>query len=126
MISFILLGIGSLIAWGAWIVVLLRFDPFVNSIGVHAIFYASLGLALFGTLILLGIFWHQKRTGMVASKSEVGIIARQAFLFVFFMLILLGLAAINVLKWWSILPLALLTFTIELFFASLGRQGRTR
>ncbi len=121
MTSFIVLGTGSLVAWGAWGYVLATFDPISGGWTAKALFYASLGMALLGTLMLCLLFWHFKRTGIVAAKGDLGVMFRQALLFVGFVMVLLGLAASRLLRWWNIVPLILLTVSIELFFHSLYR-----
>lgn len=118
MASFIVLGIGSLVAWGAWGFVLASFDPLAGGWTAKALFYASLGLALLGTLMLGLLFWHFKRTGIVAAKSDLGVMFRQALLLVGFVIVILNLASARLLRWWNILPLILLTVSIELFFHS--------
>lgn len=123
MLAVILLGIGSLISWAAWVFVLFRFDPIVDGVLTHLMFYLALGLALLGTLTTAGLMLHHRRTGMVPSREHIGRISRQVTLFTVFVLILLYLAAHHWLKWWNILPLALLTITLELFMNSLGRQS---
>src|SRR3989338_346721 len=122
MLPLILLGIGSIVSWGAWIFVMVRFDPFVGKWIAHGLFYASLALALQGTLMLAGMFWYKHKYGRTGRRAEVGIIARQAALFVCFIIVVFILSARDILKWWNIAPLAFLTFTIELFFISLSRK----
>lgn len=124
MASLILLAIGSIIAWGACGFVLVKFDPFVGDWTTQTLFYASLGMALLGTLILVRLLWHHRRTGMAASRSETGVFTRQSFLFTVFVIVILNLAAAGLLKWWNLMPLALLTLTTELLFASLIKQRR--
>ncbi len=121
MAAFVTLATGSLVAWGAWGYVLATFDPFTGGWTAKALFYASLGLALLGTLMLCLLFWHFKRTGIVAAKSDLGVMLRQAVLLVGFVIVLLNLAGARLLRWWNILPLILLTVCIELFFHSLYR-----
>lgn len=121
MASFIVLGSGSLVAWGAWAYVLANFDPFVGGWTAKVLFHASLALALLGTLMLGLLFWHFKRTGIVASKNDLGVMFRQALLFAGFVMLILNLAGARLLRWWNILPLILLTVSIELFFHSLYR-----
>lgn len=122
MLPIVLLLIGALTAWGAWGFVLVRFDPLVDGFIVHGLFYLSLALALIGTLTLLGLRIHTWRTGRMASRSEMGQIVRQGALVTFFVVMILTLAAWRLLRWWNIVPLALLTFTVELFFSSLHKR----
>ena len=126
MAPIIVFAIGTGAAWAAWIFVIVRFDPIAAGAGAHMLFYASLALALQGTLMLTGIFLRKRKSGMIASKTEMGIIARQAFLVSGFVLISLILASRQLLKWWNIVPLAILTLTIELFFISLQKHSHIK
>ena len=123
MTPLIVFGIGTLAAWAAWVFVVLRFDPTAAGLVAHLLFYASLGLALQGTLMLAEIFWKKHQTGMIASRVEMGIIGRQAFLFNGFVLVALLLSSRQLLKWWNVIPLAILTLTIELFFISIEKHS---
>lgn len=122
MLSIILLSLGAFLAWGAWVFVLLKFDPQAGGAVGPALFYTSLALALTGTLTLARVLWHHRCTGMSASRAEMSIIVRQALLFGLFVIVVLVLAAARLLKWWNIIPLAFLTLAVELFFHSLTRR----
>ncbi|MDO8505075.1 MAG: hypothetical protein Q7S48_00615 [bacterium] len=126
MAPIIVFAIGTVAAWVAWIFVIVRFDPTSAGFVAHILFYASFALALQGTLMLAGIFWRRRQRGMIASKTEMGIIARQALLFNGFLLISLILASRQLLKWWNVIPLAILTLTIELFFISIQKHSHTQ
>ena len=80
-------------------------------------------LALQGTLTLAGMHWHKRRHGIAASRVEVGMIARQSALISGFLITILLLAARDILRWWNILPLAILTFIFELLFLSLHKRA---
>lgn len=121
-----ILGLGTAVAWAAWIFVLLRFDPFVGGGAVKGLFYASLGLALQGLFMILGLLLHQRIHKMAASRQEVGTVARQAFLLVLFVIGMLNLASHELLKWWNVLPLAFFMFMLELFFLSLHKRATPR
>lgn len=124
MLPLVFLAIGTAITWGAWVFIILRFDPFVGGVPVRIMFYASIGLALIGTLLLLGMWLHKWRHGRVASRPEAGVILREALLFVTFTIVVLNLASYRLLKWWNIMPLVLLTLSVELFFNSLDKKMR--
>jgi hypothetical protein len=124
MAPLVILSAGTLVAWGAWSFVLVGFSPFTGGYVAQILFHFSLGLALLGTLMTVGMIWHFRRRGMAASKAEVGIIARQAFLIVAFVIVVLNLASARLLRWWNVAPLALLTITLELFFMSLNTRRR--
>lgn len=124
MTSVQLLAIGSILSWGGWLFVLLRFDPLLENWVSHLLFYTSFALALQGTILLVGLALWNSKTGMAASRAEASRIGRQAFLIVLFVIVTLNLAARDVLRWWNVLPLALAVLILELFFLSL-QQKRT-
>lgn len=126
MLPLILLGIGTGIAWSAWFFVVLKFDPNLGGIYAHAMFYASTGLALLGSLLLIGLIFHKWRHGIVASRHKVSVIAREALLIVVFVEILFKLGSARLLKWWNILPLAILMIVVELFFMSMDKKNNPR
>ncbi len=120
-VRFVFIG-GIVVAWAAWIAVLLQFDPFTGGWIIHLLFYASLGLALQGTLMIAALRLKEKQKGMSASRAEIGTISRQAFLFVTFLIISLILSTRQLLKWWNVLPLAMATLALEYFFVTVSRR----
>lgn len=116
--------VGTLAAWGACIFVLVRFDPWVGAWLTHFLFYAAFALALQGTLMLAILVRHQKQRQTFLTREVAVRIGRQAAFIVLFSVVLLMLSARRLLHWWNVLPLALLTITLELFVSSLGRRGR--
>lgn len=121
---YLVIIISTLVAGLSWIFALIRFDPLTGGWIVHSIFYAGLALALQGTFMLGGIALYtrviSKNTAL--SRPQISIIARPAFLLTTFIIILLALAARDILKWWNIIPLAILFVTVELFFISLNKR----
>lgn len=128
--SRLLLALGTVMALAAWIFVILRFDPFSDGWIAHALFYIALGMFLWGVFTLLGVMikvYHKKFT--MLSRFAVGMIARQALLLTFFLLAVLYLMAHSIMRWWNIIPLAILIGITEWFFFSLhdnaGRISKT-
>lgn len=116
--------ISTLIAWMSLIFALIRFDPFTGGWVVHSIFYAGLALALQGTFMLgcIALYGRAINENITLTRPRISIIARRAFLFTMFIIALLFLAARDILKWWNIIPLAILLPTVELFFISLNKK----
>lgn len=110
----ILMTVGTLICWSAWIFVILNIDP--NQAGTIGMvfFYASLFLALVGTFSVIGflikrvllkndevIFHHVKRTfrqGIIISST---------------LIVLLGLRQARLLEWWNSILIILLLIVVE-------------
>lgn len=117
-----LLIITTLCAWLAWVFVLLRFDPFINTPWSPLLFYGSLGFALFGTFLNGGIAWNTRNLGRMPSSRETGVIIRHAVLLSLFVIIILNLAALRLLRVWSVAPLAVLLILVELFLNSMTNR----
>lgn len=121
MLPVILLGIGTAIAAGGWFFVLFKFDPFASGIAAPLLFYASFAFATLGAVMLGGLGFFRWRRGRYATRREFGVIARQALLFTLFTAAVLYLASVRLLRWWNIIPLALVIIIAEMFIASLNR-----
>ncbi len=126
MVPFKILGIGTLIAWGALGLVVLKFDPLRSGFAVVLLFYLAFSLAISGTVMFGGLRLQQWRKRTSVSRHHVGIAGRQAALFTLFLVLLLILAARRMLLWWNVVPLGLLIIMIELFMLSLTRRERSR
>ncbi len=95
---------GSGIAWLAWYVVLATVDPFATWVAV-ALFYASLGCALLGTLTAAAFV---VRTRMIPDELAVRAMAvalRQALFGVIFAFVSLILLRKGIVRWWNMAPL---------------------
>ncbi len=115
----ILVGIGSLIAWFTWIIVLFTVNPFETGVLGFALFYISLAIALIGTLALIGFGIRMityKQESIVL--REVTTAFRQACLLT---LVLVGsffLQSQSLLAWWNVLLFVIIVSILELFFLS--------
>jgi len=113
----ILMGLGTLISWGAWVLVLYTTNPFEAGASGFVLFYLTLGMSLIGTLTLLGmayrVFFLRRHAVMM---REVRISFRHA---VFLSLVAVGALALSAqgwLKWWALLALFILMSLVEYFF----------
>ncbi len=126
MVPFKILGIGTLIAWGALGFIVIKFDPRHSGFAVIFLFYVAFSMATSGMVMLLGLKLRQRIRSASVSRQHIGIVGRQAVLFTLFLVLLLILAARRMLLWWNIIPLGLLIIMIELFMMSLTRKERLR
>lgn len=114
---FMIIGISTLLAWGAWVSVLWLMDPEISGwIGLVS-FYASLFLAVVGTFFLLGLGLRLLVTrGRLDPFGSVDISLRQS---VFLAVLLCGallLQGNRLFSWWAAgFLLAALVF-LECFF----------
>jgi hypothetical protein len=122
----IALGVGSVLSWTAWILVLTTLDPFSGGVIVIALFYGSSALALLGTLTLGGFFlryWLEKEK---IPFQQIAVSLRQATTVTAAVMVGLLLQAARLLSWWTLTILIAVTILSELFFlAGQNRHQRT-
>lgn len=119
-----ILGIGTLVAWGALGFIIFRFDPFVGGAVASLLFYFAFSLAALGTTMVVGLSLKRLHSPLRLGRHQIGLILRQAILFVAFLVLVLFLASRDLLLWWNIIPLALLTLMVEFFISSLNHKNR--
>ena len=119
----IIIGLGTLLAWAGWLVVLFRFDPLTSGIITQILFQGAFAFAIVGTIIVGGTLAHQRRKAVIISRARLGKLLRQALLFVLFVILLLNMAHAQILRWWNLIPLALLILGLEVFFVSLNHKN---
>lgn len=113
-----MLLIGTLLCWGAWIVVLWSIDPFVSGIVGLGSFYATLFLAILGTCTLLGfVFRRAFRKNQIAFR-QITVSVREGFFFAVILTGALSLLAAKLLTWWVLLFLVAGFTVLEFFFHS--------
>lgn len=111
--AFIMAG-GSLLAWLAWLYVVVKFDPLKAGRPGHWLFYFSLGLALLGTFMILGALIRRRFSSSDTPLfREVRVAFRHAFLAAALITLLLILQGARWLKWWSGALILILGFLIE-------------
>lgn len=119
----IVLGLGTVLSWSAWILVVTLLDPQTGGLIALMLFYSSLWLAILGTLTLAGFFlryWLEKETLIF---QQVSVALRQATLLSSGATIALMLQSRRLLSLWVLLSLAIVLFVIEGFFLA-GQSER--
>lgn len=113
------IGLGSLMAWATWVLVIFTVNPFESGVLGFFMFYVALAVALVGTLSLIGfgvrmlIYKHE-----AVVLREVTTAFRQACLLALVLIGSLLLQSQSLLAWWNVLLFVLLVSILELFFLS--------
>ena len=102
--SLVLFGIGTLLSWGAWVLILTTVPPRANALWGELFFFGSLFLALTGTLTILGLL-GRIRTSAALPSAHVSAAFRQAVLIATAAVGALLLQRFQSLRWWNILLL---------------------
>lgn len=120
----IIMAGATFFCWIAWIIVLWRTNPFSAGWVSFFVFYASLFLALWGTLALCGLFikikiQHQDDPHFRQVKKTF----RQGLLITILFLIALILQSQRILTWWNTIILVLAFTFFELFLITGNKQA---
>jgi len=103
--------VGTILTWGAWVIVLLYLDPATAGWLGFSLFYISLFLALVGVFALIGLGFRLYILRHEVVFRQVTVAFRQAFSFAFLAVAALFLQSQGLLTWWNMLFLiAALTF----------------
>lgn len=114
--SLAVFGVGSGFAWAAFLLVLFSVPPDVAGSVGELFFFASLFVALTGTLTILGILGRVSRSRLLPAL-HVGPAFRQGMLLAAAGIGTLLLQRVRVLRWWNILLLVLVLVGLDLLFA---------
>ncbi|MFA6391146.1 MAG: hypothetical protein WCW66_00140 [Patescibacteria group bacterium] len=117
----LIMGFGTLISWGAFVLVILNIDPFSSGfVGLFS-FYIMLFLALMGTFALFGFIVRAVFVKRSVLFRHIGVSLRQSVLFSSLIMVSLMLQANNLFTWWNAILLILGLGLLEFFF--LGREN---
>ena len=119
---FLLLLIASVFGWASVILILLRVDPFNSDTATFALFYVSVGFALYGTFFLLGWFLRKLLIRRMSLDYYIEILFRQTLLAAVLVIVLLLLQSVRLLSWWNSLLVALAFLFLEYFLISYSKQ----
>ncbi len=112
----------TLVAWGAFLLVLFNVDPYDGGTIGRVLFLGSLFFALFGTLSIVGFLTRARCRKGVPLYWHVLNAFRQALLISLIGVISLTLQALRLLNLWNSVLLLLAATLLEIFF--LTRKSR--
>ena len=113
----IIAGAG-LLAWIAFVTVILKFNHYESTSLALAFFYLSLFIALSCTFTLVGYFFRLWLYENEVFYLHINISLRQGVLLSLIAISCLVLLMLNVLMWWSGLLLIFAAILLEFYFAS--------
>lgn len=114
----IILGIGTLISWSAWALVLAMMSPKDDGLMAFLLFYGSFWLAMFGTATLGGFFlryWLEKDHVLF---RQISVAFRHGTIVSSGITLALLFQSRRLLNIWAIIAILALAVVIELFFLS--------
>ena len=116
------MGIGTILAWGSWIVILFQVSPAEGGIAGLAMFYATLAISLIGTITIIGtlirIFLLKRRIHALEIRTSF----RHAVLFSVVSIVSLMLSAAESFETYHIIILIAVASVIEYFFTQFQRK----
>ncbi|MFZ5391268.1 MAG: hypothetical protein ACOZAJ_03275 [Patescibacteria group bacterium] len=119
------MSLGTLVSWGAFLLVINYLNPEVaGSLGL-AFFYLALFLSLAGSLTLLGFTWRYFRRRDEALFRHISVSFRQAVWLSLIVIVSLFLQVNGLLTWWNLL-LLIATLSLLEFLALTGAAPRPR
>ncbi|MDP2790077.1 MAG: hypothetical protein Q8O51_03035 [bacterium] len=124
----VLFAVGTLLSWGAWVIVLTQMSPDVNRAMTVTAFAVSFGFAVAGTFAIAGfgvraMFGNDPVLFRVLRTS-----VRQGVVVAVLLEGLLVLQAMRWFAWWNVAPLVIFFILLEGFFLSQEalRERQTR
>jgi hypothetical protein len=118
-----IMSIASAAAWIGWLIILYGVDPSRSGSLGFVLFYVSLGIALIGTLSVLGVLvrlWT-KQEGLVVILSMRSF--RHALLLSTIFITSLIFLGIGMLRWWIVVGIVFIVSLIELIFLTSKKRS---
>lgn len=110
-------------SWISWSLVLLNVNPFETGAGGLTLFYITLFLSLFGTLVLLGFAVRSiVRFRRMTSQYKISTAMRQGFLWAFAFVLVLSLQGFRLLTWWVLVFLIIVFILVEYLAVALKQD----
>ena len=114
----ITIGLTAALSWVAWIIVILKLDPYESTGMALGLFFVSLLFALIGTFTLLGFGLRRWIGKQEIYYHHLTVSLRQGLLLSICTLICIMLLILGLLTWWNGLLLVTVAVLIELYLTS--------
>jgi hypothetical protein len=112
----VILALGTLVSWVAWVIVLTSLDPLSNAFIAPALFYLSGWLALVGTLTIAGFYlrhWFERAN---PAFVQIATSLRQAAVVSTSAVVLFMLQRVRALNIWTFVLVIAVMLGIEFFY----------
>lgn len=113
----LIIGVSTVVSWAAWLLVLLKLDPFAASALALPLFFASSLLALTGTFSLILFSFKRLQSGEHIYVKHVLISLRQGALLSICTCIALLLLMLGLLRIWNGFLLVIFMMLLEFFLS---------
>ncbi len=114
--SLVVFGLGSGFAWAAFLLILLTVPPDTAGVLGEAFFFASLFVALTGTLTMLGLLGRTRRSSLLPA-FHLRPAFRQGTLLAVAVVALLLVQRFRFLRWWSVLAVVVVLVGLDLLLS---------
>lgn len=121
-----IMSLTTLVCWLAFGFVVFQVDPSASGVVGLLLFFASLFIALWGTLALLGFFTRFLFLKDTVPFRHIGISLRQALWFAILVVFSLFLVSQQIWVWWMSVLLVVGLANIEGFFLARSIEARKR
>lgn len=112
------IGVASLVSWLAWLLVILKLDPFASPGLAMGFFFISFLVALSGTFTVIGFYFRVWLNKNEVFYNHINIAFRQGILLSLMTLGCLGFQLLGVLTWWTGLIFIAAITSIEFYLMS--------
>jgi hypothetical protein len=116
------MSICTAVLWFGWALIINFINPSATGVFGFIFFYATLFLALTGSITIIGLIIRIKSAERESIAKEVSTALRQGVLFAVLIVGLLFLQSLRLLSWWNVALFILAVTLIEFFLISFKRS----
>ncbi|MBU0648286.1 hypothetical protein KJ855_03855 [Patescibacteria group bacterium] len=110
------IAISTFLCWAAFFLTVTNIDPFLTDNAGVASFFVSFWLGVLGLLIMILMYFRSRFSSVAELYEKMPVVLRQAFLISFGVTSILGMQAMRVLRWWTVLMLVVILILVEVSF----------
>lgn len=119
-----IVGVGTLFSWAAWLLVVLKLDPYESTELALTLFYISTFLALTGSFSMILFLLKKWRSDNEVFMKHILISVRQGFLLSSSTTLCLALLMLGLLRIWNGILIVALMMMIEFYLSGKDELDR--